>query len=84
MLDEFYDSHLILTTNRKSSFWLFSPIYATVENGKLVISNVWQTQIENLDQNLIGTELIKINGIDFDKAIEQFPTHCSDKNSKKV
>ena len=27
---------------------------------------------------------MKINGIDFDKAIEQFPTHCNDKSSEKV
>ncbi|MEN7551594.1 S41 family peptidase [Rapidithrix thailandica] len=84
LLDEFYDSHLILNTNRKSSFRLFSPIHATIENGKLLISNVWQTQIENLEQNLIGAELLKINGIDFDKAVEKFPTHCNDKNAQKV
>jgi len=84
LLNEFYDSHLILNTNRSSSFRLFSPFYATVENGKPIISNIWQTQIENLDLNLIGAELIKMNGIDFDKAIEQFPTHCNDKNSEKT
>lgn len=84
LLDEFYDSHLILNTNRNSSFRLFSPIYARLENGKSIISNVWQTQIENLAQNLIGAELLKINGLDFDKAIEQFPTHCNDKNSENV
>jgi len=83
-LDEFYDSHLILNTNINSSFRLFSPIYATIENGELIVSNIWQTQIENLDQNLIGAELLKINGIDFDKAIAQFPTHCNNKSSKKV
>lgn len=84
LLDEFYDSHLILNANTNSSFRLFSPIYATVKNEKFIISNVWQTQIENLDQNLIGAELLKINGIDFDKAIELFPTHCNNKKSKKV
>ncbi len=84
LLDEFYDSHLILNTNRNSSFRLFSPIYATVEKGKPIVSSVWQTQIENLEQDLIGAELLKINGIDFDKAIEQFPTHCNDKNSHNV
>jgi len=34
LLDEFYDSHLILNTNRNSSFRLFSPIYIKIENGK--------------------------------------------------
>lgn len=84
LLDEFYDSHLILNTNRNSSFRLYSPIYATIKNGKPIVSNVWQTQIENLEQNIIGAELLKINGTDFDKAIEQFPTHCNDKSSEKV
>lgn len=84
LLNEFYDSHLILNTNRNSSFRLFSPIYATVINGKAIISNVWQTQIENLEKNLIGAELLKINGIDLNKAVEQFPTYSNDKNSKEV
>ena len=81
LLDEFYDSHLILSTNRNSSFRLFSPIYIKVENGKAIISNIWQTQIQNIDQNLIGAEVKKINGLEFDKAIEKFPTHCNDKKS---
>lgn len=84
LLDEFYDSHLILNTNRKSSFRLYSPIYATLQNGKISITNVWQSQIENLEQNIVGAEIKKINGIDFEKAIEKFPTHCNDKNSPKV
>ena len=81
LLDEFYDSHLILNTNRNSSFRLYSPIYSKIENGKAIISNIWQTQIQNIDQNLIGAEILKINGLEFNKAIEQFPTHCNDKSS---
>jgi len=84
LLNEFYDSHLNLNTNRSSSFRLFSPIYATLENGKAIISNVWISQIENLDQNIIGVEILKINGNDIDEAIEQFPTHCNDKNSEEI
>jgi hypothetical protein len=84
ILDEFYDSHLMLNTNRNSSFRLHSPIYATLENGRPIISNVWQTQIEHLEQEIVVAELLKINGTDFDKAIEQFPTHCNDKSSEKV
>ena len=84
LLNEFYDSHLILNTNRKSSFRLFSPIYVTIEAEKLIISHVWQTQLENLEQNIIGAELKKINGIDFNLAIEQFPTHCNNKNDQEV
>ena len=84
LLDEFYDSHLILNTNRDSSFRLFSPVYTTIKNGKPIVSNVWQIQTENLKQNIIGAELLKINGTDFDKAIDQFPTYCSDKSSQKI
>lgn len=84
LLNEFNDSHLILNTNRNSSFRLFSPIYVTVENGSVIISNVWQTEIENLEQNIIGAEVTKINGVDFERAIIDFPTHCNDKSSLKV
>lgn len=80
LLDEFYDNHLTLRTNRKSSFRLFAPIYVTIENDKPIITNVWQTQIDNLNQNIIGAEIIKFNGIDFAQAINDFPTHCNDKN----
>ena len=62
LLDEFYDSHLILNTNRKSSFRLYSPIYATLKNGKATIANVWQTQISKPNQNILDAEIIKING----------------------
>jgi len=84
LLNEFYDNHLILNTNTKSSFRLFSPFYATLKNSDLVIANIWQNEIENLDQNLIGAKLVKINGVEFEKAIEQFPTYCNDKNSRVV
>lgn len=80
LLNEFYDNHLTLSTNRKSSFRLFSPIYTTIENGKPIIANIWQTQIKNLNQNIIGAEIIKFNGMDFQQVIENFPTHCNDKN----
>lgn len=84
LLDEFYDSHLILNTNRNSSFRLYSPIYVSIKNEKPIVSNVWHIQVEGLERNIIGAQLLKINGIDFDKAIEQFPTHCNDKNLKIV
>ena len=84
LLDEFYDNHLTLRTNRKSSFRLFAPIYTTIENSKPIISNVWQTQINNLNQNIIGAEIIKFNGIDFERVINDFPTHCNDKNLPEI
>jgi len=80
LLDEFYDNHLTLRTKRNSSFRLFAPIYATIKNGKPIITNVWQTQINNLNQNIIGAEILTFNGIDFQQVIENFPTHCNDKN----
>ncbi|MBC8988346.1 hypothetical protein H9X96_21555 [Pedobacter sp. N36a] len=84
LLDEFYDSHLILNTNRKSSYRLYSPIYATFQGNKAVVTNIWQTQIESPEQHIIDAEIIKMNGVDFGKAIAEFPTHCSDKKSPKV
>ena len=80
LLNEFYDNHLTLTTNRKSSFRLFAPIYTTIEKGKPIITNVWQTQIERSNQNIIGAEIIKFNGIKFEQVIKDFPTHCNDKS----
>ncbi len=79
LLDEFYDNHLTLRTNRNSSYRLFSPIYSTIEQGKPIISNVWLTQIEHLNKNIIGAEILKFNGIDFEQVIKGFPTHCNDK-----
>ncbi len=84
LLDEFYDGHLILNTKRNSSFRLYAPIYVKTENGKTVISNLWQNQIQSIEQNLIGAEVLKINRIDFNKAIDQFPTNCNDKTSNEV
>lgn len=84
LLDEFYDSHLILNTNRNSSFRLYSPIYVSIKNEKPIVSNVWHIKVEGLERNIIGAQLLKINGTDFDIAIEQFPTHCNDKNFKNI
>ena len=84
LLDEFYDSHLILNANTNFSFRLYSPIYVSIKNGKPVVSSVWQSQIESIELNIIGSELLKINGTNIDKAIEQFPTHCNNKKSQKV
>ncbi|UAM97793.1 hypothetical protein K8354_16105 [Polaribacter litorisediminis] len=83
-LNEFYDSHLLLNTNRKSSFRLFAPIYTTIENNKLIVANVWQTQVDSLNQNIVGAEILKFNGTDFQEAIIDFPTHCNDKNNQET
>ncbi|BDS11440.1 S41 family peptidase [Aureispira anguillae] len=80
LLDEFYDNHLTLRTNRDASFRLFAPVYTTIVNGQFIISNVWQSQIEGLDKNIIGAEILEFNGVDFEQAIKNFPTHCNDKD----
>ena len=84
LLDEFYDNHLTLHTNRNSSYRLFAPIYATILNGKPIITNVWKSQIENLHQNVIGSEILKFNRTDFKQVIKNFPTHCNNKNNPEV
>ena len=81
LLDEFYDNHITLNTNRKSSFRLNSPIHSKTENGKTIVTNVWQIQIENLAENIIGAEILKFNGKEFDKVIDQFPTECNNKKN---
>ncbi len=84
LLDEFYDNHLTLRTNRKSSYRLFSPIYSTIKNEKPIISNIWQTQIEKLDKEIIGAEILEFNGTDIEQAIKDFPCHCNDKSNPEV
>ncbi|MFD0798432.1 DUF6624 domain-containing protein [Maribacter chungangensis] len=84
VLDEFYDNHLTLHTNRNSSYRLFAPIYATIKNEKPIITNIWQSQIENLTQNIIRAEILKFNGKDFQQVINNFPTHCNDKKNPEV
>ncbi|MFK7969043.1 MAG: S41 family peptidase [Bacteroidia bacterium] len=84
LLDEFYDSHLILNTNRNPSFRLFAPIYTQFKNDEARISHVWQSQLKNAPQGILGAKIQQINGLDFDKAIANFPTHCSDKNDPSI
>jgi carboxyl-terminal processing protease len=84
LLCEFYDSHLILNTNIQASYRLYAPIYVQLQNNKFIISNVWQSQISGFTKEIIGAEVLTINGTDFNKAIQEFPTHCNDKNSPAV
>ena len=84
LLNELHDNHVMLQTNIDSSYRLFSPIFTHTQNNKTTISNIWQTQIANLDRGLIGAQVKQINGIDFDKAINNFPTHCDDKTLESV
>jgi len=85
LLDEFYDSHLHLNTNNNHSFRLYSPIYVSTKGNKSVISSFWKDQIEkSIDINLINAEVLTFNGIEFNKVIENFPTHCQNKNNNEI
>lgn len=84
LLNEFYDSHISLSTNIRESYRLSSPIYIELNNGKAFIKNVWQTQIVNLDKNILGSEILKFNGVDFNKNIDDFPSICNDKTLSEV
>ncbi|SIT77035.1 carboxyl-terminal processing protease [Pontibacter indicus] len=84
LLYEFYDSHLILNTNRKASYRLYAPLYANTRQNKTVITQVWQTQISNLHHNIIGAEVLKFNGRPFGQMIDAFPTVCHDKSDEEI
>ena len=84
LLDEFYDNHLILNTNRDSSFRLYAPIYTSLKKNKFIISSVWQSQLKAIKDNIIGAEILKFNGVDFEKTISDFPTLCQDKSKTEI
>ncbi|MBL4605546.1 MAG: hypothetical protein JKY02_07785 [Flavobacteriaceae bacterium] len=84
LLDEFYDSHIMLMRNSHHSFRLHSPVYAIVKEGKFYIKNVWPTEVKNIELNIINAEIIKFNDISFSKKIKDFPTVCTDKNDTEV
>lgn len=84
ILDECYDSHVILNTNRRSSYRLYSPVYVQNKDGKWIITQVWLSQISNLKTDVLGAEILGINGAGLYDAIEAFPTHCHDKKDSTV
>jgi carboxyl-terminal processing protease len=52
--------------------------------GQAIIKNVWQTQLVNLDQDILEAEIMTFNGVDFNTAIESFPSQCHDKTLPRV
>ncbi|MFK8058508.1 MAG: S41 family peptidase [Polaribacter sp.] len=84
LLDEFYDSQLILNTATKSSFRLHSPIYVAFRDGKFFIQNIWSSQMKSFGNNIIGAEVINFNSKDFNNVIDNFPTQCSNKSVSEV
>lgn len=84
LLNEFYDSHISLSTNIRESYRLSSPIYIEIEKGKAIVKNIWQTQIKNLDTNILGAEILEFNEVKFNNKIDDFPSLCNDKTDKKT
>lgn len=84
LLNEFYDSHISLSTNISESYRLSSPIYIEIENEKVIIKNVWQTQINNLDTNILGAEILQFNEVEFNNKINDFPSSCNDKSDINI
>ncbi len=84
LLDEFYDSHIILNTNRVSSYRLYSPIHAVAKHGKVYITQVWQTQLEHVPAGFILAEIVNMNGCPFAELIDAFPSKCQDKTKTEV
>lgn len=84
LLDEFYDSHLILNTNRQSSYRLSAPVYAHTDGEESRIVSVRGEVASQIDIPIIGAKILAINGIDFQKAIDLFPTKCSDKQIQEI
>jgi len=84
LIDEFYDSHLILNTNRNSSYRLYAPIYVSYRDAKIIVDNVWTSQIAELNHEIIDAEVLSLNGVAIDKVIESFPTACHDKSQVEI
>ena len=80
LLDEFYDSHAILMRAIWDSYRLDSPIFTITKEGITKITQVWTSQLDSLNVNILGAQVLKINGIDILNKIEEFPTSCADKN----
>ena len=84
MLNEFYDSNLILHTKTKTSYRLNSPFYLKLKNNKFYIQNIWYSQIEDFGKNIIGAEVLNFNSKEFNKVIGKFPVQCVNKNLPEV
>lgn len=85
MLLEFYDSHMHLKSNNNKSYRLFSPVYASIVNDKITITDYWKDQIKNrIEIEIIGSEILAFNNEDIESVVEKFPTHCHDKNDPEI
>ncbi|MEM7161625.1 MAG: S41 family peptidase [Bacteroidota bacterium] len=83
-LNEFYDSHISLSTNIQESYRLSSPFYVAPSVKGFYIKNVWQSQLSNLTDDIVGAEIIALNGRAFNEQIEAFPSLCQDKKHLEI
>jgi len=84
LLDEFYDSHLILSTNIDMSYRLHAPIYVTPDEGKYFITQAWYSQVNNFPHDVVGAEIVSMNDQPLSELIEAFPTACHDKSNPDI
>lgn len=84
LLNEFYDSHISLTTNIPYSYRLSTTIYVEKAPKGYQIQNVWQSQLENLDKDILGAQILSFNGKDLEAYIDAFPSYCNDKTDPEV
>ena len=85
LLNELYDSHVHLNSNTDRSCRLNAPVYVEWRNDRFYIKNVFSSQLDyQFDRNIIGAEVLSFNGTIFQKAVDEFATHCHDKNDPEV
>lgn len=83
LLYEFQDNHMTLTTNTDDSYRLFSPVYITYLEGAYKVKSIWQSQIDSQVRNIVGAEVLSINGIPIEDMVNKFPIHCSGKDERE-
>ena len=84
ILNEFYDSHIHLNKAVWGSYRLRSPNYAEHSNGKTTITSAWYSQIENLNESVVGAEILTINQQTYRQALAKFDMKCADKSDGAV
>jgi len=82
---EFWDNHVQLNTNVKESYRVDIMMYTSFDGHSTKVENIWQSQMDQLPkQNIIGSEIIRFNGVPFQEMIDDFPTRCLDKQNPEI
>jgi carboxyl-terminal processing protease len=85
LLNELYDTHIILNTNTPESYRLKAPIYVELRGGKFYVSDVFFTEFQyDLEDNILGAEVVWFNELPFDEVIDGFYTQCQDKRKPEI